>query len=232
MKMSLQKLKRLINEAIKQIYDLNREISFEEAERLIDILEKEKTGHFEPQNESDQELVVILDRQKEIEKIPKINKITPRNYFVYFENTKFSYEETELIKRKYCIRTILNRMRNLTSHAALKGIIDLFTRYSNGESEDTILQEYEENVDLHIQTIHNLLQNSIEYDEYEEYNEEAMNAAEIITSSIRDGLDIIHCETADCAVDIATGGYEISELAIIFTDLAKTMKFMKDWNQN
>lgn len=65
MKVSPRKLKRLINETIRQSYDLNRKITFEEAARLFQILQKEKTGQFEPQNESDEELVVMLDQQKQ-----------------------------------------------------------------------------------------------------------------------------------------------------------------------
>lgn len=77
MKMSPQKLKRLINEAIRQAYDLNREISIEEAKRIVKILEQEKSGQFEPQNESDQELVVMIDKRKERNRIPTFHDVGP-----------------------------------------------------------------------------------------------------------------------------------------------------------
>lgn len=65
MKISPQKLKRLINETINESYNFNRKITFEEATILLQILNFEKKLNFKPRNDQEKFLAVMLDHQKE-----------------------------------------------------------------------------------------------------------------------------------------------------------------------
>ena len=60
-----------VNESRTAI-NVNKKITFSEAEKLIEILKKEQSEQFQPQNEQEQELAVMLDMRKEKGTVPDI----------------------------------------------------------------------------------------------------------------------------------------------------------------
>ena len=91
-------------------HKINRKITFSEAEKLIEILKKERFEPFHPQNEQEQELAVMLDMRKEKGTVPDFKKYNQAKE-EFFE--KIDDETFEIFKRKILEKINLNILHEM-----------------------------------------------------------------------------------------------------------------------